>query len=147
MWFGRLAPPPFQSPVAARRLARADENAYEFVRLLVEDPRRGWLDDTCLDKQLQPECSFVSLFDHDAEFRNEVLVGTASAYGSIIGANGRTTAKQLPRDDPRFVCLRERPAESDHIDREDLCPMPKFLRSHAGDNTHATCPREQGRVS
>ena len=147
MWFGRLALPSFQSAIAACRLARADENAYEFVRLFVKDPCRGWLDDSCLDKQLQPECSFVSLFDDDSKFRNEVLVGTASAYRSIVGADGRTTAKQLPGDDPRFVCLWEGTTESDHIDREDFCPMPKFLRSHAGDNTHATCPSEPGRVS
>ena len=93
-----------------------------------------------LGEQVQPERRFISFFDDDAQLRDEVVIRAATAGGTVVGADGSATPKQLPRNGASVVGLRQGAANPNNVDREVFCALSKFGWCHASRSTHDQCP-------
>ena len=115
----------------AGRHAGGCDDADDLVDLGLEFGEFGEGERFGLDAEVQPEGTLVGFFFDNAEFGNELRLGSSSACRAVIGGDRSGASRKLPGDGSSRDGARQRLRDLQTAKGEPLCPLFEFIRCHS----------------
>ena len=123
---------PIKESFAGRGFARSGHDGGEFVGFLQQGRQFARRHDAGLDKQFEPERSFISFFLDCPDFGDEFRLTRGTATGAIVGRDRGAAANNLLGDDSsRIVTLWNRAGQFDDAEGKGLGVLLQLDGGHA----------------